>query len=196
MSWARYFTPAPALERLGLTCLGVGWQEGALRPCGPRTLDSYALVLVVRGDGWIDADGVRHPISAPAAVWLRPGMRHAYGPHQGWEEWWTLCDGSAAEIYLELGWIGRAGPVTTLDADIARRMVQIFVKMRRTLAEGPVDVDAILAAVLHELMLTGRESGVRRHPLVAHALPQSAAHRQTRMLPSVDITRPGSARSA
>lgn len=40
-SWMRFFTPGPVHHRLGLVCLGVGMQHGALPPVGPRTLDHY-----------------------------------------------------------------------------------------------------------------------------------------------------------
>lgn len=35
-TWMRFFTPGPAHHRLGLVCLGVGLQYGALPTVGPR----------------------------------------------------------------------------------------------------------------------------------------------------------------
>ncbi|MCC3780074.1 AraC family transcriptional regulator, partial [Streptomyces sp. UNOB3_S3] len=51
-TWMRYFTPGPVHHRLGLVCLGVGLQHGALPTVGPRTLDHHVAVVISAGTGW------------------------------------------------------------------------------------------------------------------------------------------------
>ncbi|AXK37592.1 AraC family transcriptional regulator [Streptomyces armeniacus] len=105
----RYFTPRPVHHRLGLACLGVGLQEGALPPVGPRVLDHHVAVVISAGRGWFrtgaapggaddrtasSADSANSANSctangeaagaldviAPALLWLTPGVPHHYGP--------------------------------------------------------------------------------------------------------------------
>ena len=79
-TWMRFFTPGPAHHRLGLVCLGVGLQYGALPTVGPRTLDHHVAVVISTGNGWYRApDGRRTTVTAPALLWLTPGIPHHYG---------------------------------------------------------------------------------------------------------------------
>lgn len=48
-TWMRFLRPGPAHHRLGLACLGVGLQYGALPTVGPRTLDHHVGVVVSAG---------------------------------------------------------------------------------------------------------------------------------------------------
>lgn len=80
-TWMRYFTPSPVHHRLGLACLGVGLQHGVLPTVGPRTLDHHVAVVISAGSGWFRApDGRRTTVTAPALIWLTPGVPHHYGP--------------------------------------------------------------------------------------------------------------------
>ena len=73
-TWMRYFTPSPVHHRLGLVCLGVGLQHGALPTVGPRTLDHHVAVIISAGSGWFrPAAATRVAVTAPSLIWLTPG---------------------------------------------------------------------------------------------------------------------------
>lgn len=83
-----YFTPSPAHRHLGLYCLGVGWQDGTTAPVPSRVLDSYAAVLVHRGQGTLSS-GLEpaRQVDGPTLFWLFPGLTHSYAPDRhGWSE--------------------------------------------------------------------------------------------------------------
>src|SRR5690242_1617546 len=48
-TWMRFFTPGAAHHRLGLVCLGVGLQYGALPTVGHRVLDQHVAVVISTG---------------------------------------------------------------------------------------------------------------------------------------------------
>lgn len=124
-TWMRYFTPAPVHHRLGLACLGVGLQHGELPTVGPRTLDHHVAVVVSAGGGWFQGtDGHRHAVTAPALLWLTPGVPHHYGPDPSWDECFVDFTGPATATYTELGYIEPDRPVVPLsDAADARATV-------------------------------------------------------------------------
>nr|WP_238362675.1 AraC family ligand binding domain-containing protein [Actinopolymorpha pittospori] len=109
----RYLTPNASHERLGLYCLGAGYQEGVARPSRGRVLDCHAAVFVTAGRGQVRlGDQEVRDVVAPALFWLVPGVPHSYGPDsRGWAEHWVLFGGSATTGYEELGYIPRARPV-------------------------------------------------------------------------------------
>ncbi|MDH6138550.1 MULTISPECIES: AraC family ligand binding domain-containing protein [Kitasatospora] len=98
-SFAQYPTPSADHRRLGLACLGVGWQQVRRMEFDGRVLNRYGLMLVTRGAGWLewgDPPRPRLPVRAPAAFVVFPGLYHAYQPDQvGWSERWVLFDGPA-----------------------------------------------------------------------------------------------------
>ncbi|MEU3505651.1 AraC family ligand binding domain-containing protein, partial [Streptomyces hundungensis] len=123
-TWMRYFTPSPAHHRLGLVCLGVGLQHGTLPTVGPRTLDHYVAVVIGAGSGWFrGADGHDVPVTAPALIWLTPGVPHHYGPDPatGWDESFVDFAGPAAATYTELGYIEPDRPVVPLSDTVGAR---------------------------------------------------------------------------
>jgi AraC-like DNA-binding protein len=158
-SWSRYLTPDPILRRLGLVCLGVGTSVGRLATQAPRTLDCHALVLITRGTGWLEWNGGRFALAAPVLFWLRPGVDHGYAPDRGgWNEWWALFAGDAAEAYQSLGYIPRDHPVGQV-ADAASLEVAFAALARACRAESPnADVEA--AAAMHQLIVTVGRCGV------------------------------------
>ncbi len=113
-TWMRYFTPSPVHHKLGLACLGVGLQHGLLPTVGPRTLDHHVAVVISAGGGWFRGpDGRRTTVTAPALIWLTPGVRHHYGPDPdtGWDECFVDFTGPAIATYTELGYIEPTRPV-------------------------------------------------------------------------------------
>ncbi len=106
-TWMRYFTPSPTHHKLGLVCLGVGLQHGTLPTVGPRTLDNHVAVVINAGSGWYRGpDGRRATVTAPALIWLVPGIPHHYGPDPatGWDESFVDFTGPATTTYTELGY--------------------------------------------------------------------------------------------
>ncbi|MFI5531493.1 AraC family transcriptional regulator [Kitasatospora sp. NPDC051853] len=155
--WWWYLTPGPAQLETGLACLGVGMQRGVLPTVGPRTLDHWVAVVITSGRGWYESpDGVRHPVTAPAVLWLRPGEPHHYAPDaEGWSESFVDFTGSGLAGYAELGLLPplRLTPLTT--AEPAQRVVaRIASACRRG---GPL-VDVESSAEVHRLLVE-----LRRH---------------------------------
>jgi AraC-like DNA-binding protein len=154
-TWMRYFTPGPALHRLGLACLGVGLQYGELPTVGPRTLDHHVAVVIGAGGGWFRAgDGPRVEVTAPVLLWLTPGVPHHYGPDPHWDESWVAFTGPATDAYTELGCIEPDRPVVPLsDASGARAVIG---RIARTVQRDTPLPEVAAGAALHELLVTLR----------------------------------------
>ncbi|MEV7276452.1 AraC family transcriptional regulator [Streptomyces sp. NPDC093111] len=158
-TWMRYFTPGPVHHRLGLVCLGVGLQHGTLPVVGPRTLDHHVAVLVSSGGGWYRGpDGRRTTVTAPAVIWLTPGVPHHYGadPGTGWDESFVDFTGPATATYTELGYIEPDRPVVPLaDAAPARAAVG---RIARAARPGNPFLEVETGAAVHELLVALRRS--------------------------------------
>ncbi|MFJ9810211.1 helix-turn-helix domain-containing protein [Streptomyces sp. NPDC101158] len=158
-TWMRYFTPGPAHHRLGLVCLGVGLQHGALPTVGPRTLDHHVAVLVSSGSGWyLGTDGRRTTVTAPALIWLTPGTPHHYSadPTSGWDESFVDFTGPATATYTELGYIEPDRPVVPLaDAAPARAVIA---RIARAARPGNPLLEVETGAAVHELLVALRRA--------------------------------------
>ncbi|MET7436801.1 helix-turn-helix domain-containing protein [Streptomyces sp. NPDC004082] len=156
-TWMRYLTPGPAHHRLGLVCLGVGLQHGRLPTVGPRTLDHHVAVLITAGSGWFqDTHGHRHTVTAPALLWLTPGVPHHYGPDPAWDECFVDFTGPATATYTELGYIEPGRPVVPLaDAGAARATVTRIARAARR--DNPL-LDVETGAAVHELLVALRRA--------------------------------------
>ncbi|MGA5563192.1 helix-turn-helix domain-containing protein [Streptomyces platensis] len=156
-TWMRYFTPNPVHHRLGLVCLGVGLQHGALPTVGPRTLDHHVAIVISAGRGWCTTpDGRRHPVTAPALLWITPGVVHHYGadPGTGWDESFVDFTGPAAATYTELGYIEPDRPVVPLaDTGPARAAVG---RIARAARRGNPLLEVETSAAVHELLVALR----------------------------------------
>ncbi|MGV9776886.1 AraC family transcriptional regulator [Streptosporangium sp. NPDC003464] len=162
--WWRYLTPNPAHQRLGLTCLGVGMQQGRLPAVGPRTLDHYVAVVITSGEGWFSSDG-RPPVDvrAPVLLWLYPGVVHHYGPYEpGWSECFVDFTGSAAAAYQELGFIDRQEPVVPLSS--AEAVQHLIRKMATVCRQGGPHLEVETSAGVHELLVTLRRGRADQDP--------------------------------
>lgn len=82
-------------------------------------------VVVSAGGGWFRGpDGHHHTVTAPALLWLTPGVPHHYGPDPSWDECFVDFTGPATATYTELGYIEPDRPVVPLsDATGARATV-------------------------------------------------------------------------
>ncbi|GFE17605.1 AraC family transcriptional regulator [Streptomyces glebosus] len=158
-TWMRYFTPNPVHHRLGLVCLGVGLQHGALPTVGPRTLDHHVAIVISAGRGWSTTpDGRRHPVTAPALLWITPGVVHHYGadPETGWDESFVDFTGPAAATYTELGYIEPDRPVVPLaDTGPARAAVG---RIARAARRGNPLLEVETSAAVHELLVALRRA--------------------------------------
>ncbi|KOU02228.1 AraC family transcriptional regulator [Streptomyces sp. NRRL F-5755] len=158
-TWMRYFTPSPVHHRLGLVCLGVGLQHGTLPPVGPRILDHHVAVVIGAGRGWYTTpDGIRRPVTAPALLWLVPGVTHHYGadPHTGWDESFVDFTGPATATYTELGYIEPDHPLVPL-ADTAAARAAIG-RITRAARRGNPFLEVETAAAVHELLVALRRA--------------------------------------
>ncbi|MFJ5288964.1 MULTISPECIES: helix-turn-helix domain-containing protein [unclassified Streptomyces] len=158
-TWMRYFTPSPVHHKLGLVCLGVGLQHGTLPAVGPRTLDHHVAVVVGAGSGWYrGADGRRTAVTAPALIWITPGVTHHYGadPATGWDESFVDFTGPATATYTELGYIEPDRPVVPLtDVAGARAAVGRIVRAAR---RGNPLLEVESGAAVHELLVALRRA--------------------------------------
>ncbi|MFF8812131.1 helix-turn-helix transcriptional regulator [Streptomyces pactum] len=175
-TWMRYFTPRPVHHRLGLVCLGVGLQHGALPPVGPRTLDHHVAVVISAGGGWYRGpDDRRHTVTAPALLWLTPGTRHHYAPDPSWDEAFVDFTGPATAGYTELGYIDPGHPLVPLtDTAAARTAIR---RIARAARPGNPYLEVETAAAVHELLVALRraraDTGGDGHP-VLRALARDA----------------------
>ncbi|MFI1887585.1 helix-turn-helix domain-containing protein [Streptomyces jumonjinensis] len=163
-TWMRYFTPGPVHHRLGLVCLGVGLQHGALPTVGPRTLDHHVAVVIGAGRGWYRTpDGERTEIIAPALIWLVPGVPHHYGPDPGgWDESFVDFTGSATATYTELGYIETERTVVPL-SDTAGPRAAVG-RIARAARRGNPLLEVETAAAVHELLVALRRARADTNP--------------------------------
>ncbi|MFV8127892.1 AraC family transcriptional regulator [Streptomyces syringium] len=153
-TWMRYFTPGPVHHRLGLVCLGVGLQHGALPAVGPRTLDHHVAVVISAGTGWLRTpDGRTLPVTAPALLWLSPGVPHHYGagPDNGWDESFVDFTGPAVTAYTELGLIEPDRPLVPLTETTAARAA--IARIARAAHRGNPLLEVETSAAVHELLV-------------------------------------------
>ncbi|MGW6458239.1 helix-turn-helix domain-containing protein [Streptomyces sp. NPDC055078] len=163
-TWMRYFTPSALHHRLGLVCLGVGLQHGALPSVGPRTLDHHVAVVISAGSGWYrDPEGRRTDITAPALIWITPGVPHHYGAGPGgWDESFVDFSGSATDTYAELGYIEPDRPVVPL-ADAAGPRTAIGRIVRAARRGNPL-LEVETGAAVHELLVALRRARADTDP--------------------------------
>ncbi|GGU83954.1 AraC family transcriptional regulator [Streptomyces albospinus] len=158
-TWMRYFTPSPVHHRLGLVCLGVGLQHGTLPAVGPRTLDHHVALVISAGRGWYAGpDGRRRAVTAPALLWLVPGVPHHYGadPETGWDESFADFTGPATDTYTELGYIEPDRPLVPLaDAAAARAAIG---RIARAARRGNPLLEVETSAAVHELLVVLRRA--------------------------------------
>ena len=158
-TWMRFFSPGPAHHRLGLVCLGVGLQHGALPTVGPRTLDHHVAVVISSGTGWYQgADGRRTTVTAPALLWLAPGVSHHYAPDPdtGWDEGFVDFAGPATATYTELGYIEPDRPVVPLSDAAGPRAV--VARIARAARRGNPLLEVETGAAVHELLVALRRA--------------------------------------
>ncbi|WP_329075331.1 AraC family transcriptional regulator [Streptomyces niveus] len=189
LQWMHYLTPGPTHRRLGLTCLGVGHQDGLLPTVGPRTLPHHVVVVVTQGTGWFrTADGATIDVVAPAVLWLRPDVVHHYGVNDpGWTEWFIDFTGQAAEAYETLGFIETDTPVSALTN--AEPAVRAIGRVAQACRRGSPYLETEASALVHEVLLALRGeradesskhgsmlSGLARNACLSLSIAEHAKH--------------------
>jgi hypothetical protein len=97
----------------------------------PRVLNCYALVYLIRGEGWLrDALGNNQSIREGQGFLLFPGVKHEYRATttDGWTELHVFFEGTAFDSWREAGLLDPARPVFTCEpADRwAHRLKQVW----------------------------------------------------------------------
>lgn len=171
--WSRYLTPTAALGRAGLACHGAGRKSGPLVRCGPRSINTWAVVLIADGRGWLDVDGqARQKVEAPSVFWLEPGVRHSYAPIPSWHEDWVIFDGVAVDGYRQLG-IVRPNTVCAVNDLEPVRMAMRAVDEAVLRADSHPLSELAVGTALGQLMLT-----MSRHQETEDRAPLLAQLRQ------------------
>ncbi|MDF0697189.1 AraC family transcriptional regulator [Rhizobium sp. MC63] len=137
----------------GLTVTGSGRQHACHAVKG-RRLPSFAVVLVERGQGFLEtAAGGRRHIEGPALFWLFPNRRHSYGPDEGgWDERWALFDGSFTRDFVRLRLIAERQPVVALRH--VEEVVRLFASLHVDLINDTPLGQASAASALHNIVIS------------------------------------------
>ena len=152
--------PGPRHHRLGLVCLGVGLQHGALPTVGPRTLDHHVAVVISAGTRLVRTArrAAARPSPRPPCSGSPPACPHHYGPdpETGWDEGFVDFTGPATATYTELGYIEPDRPVVPLsDAAPARAAVG---RIARAARRGNPLLEVETGAAVHELLVALRRA--------------------------------------
>lgn len=102
------------LELAGLLCNIEG-----ISPKAMRVLGSFALILMVSGDGYYrDACGLDAPLAPGDAVLVFPDLAHAYGPVAGgeWTQLYFVFSGPQFDLLRQRGLLVPERPVWRLGA--------------------------------------------------------------------------------
>ncbi|MBX4865021.1 AraC family transcriptional regulator [Rhizobium sophorae] len=148
---AIYRTPLGAAGGLAVT--GSGRQQ-ARRAVTDRKLPSFAVVLVERGQGWLETVATgRMSLSGPALFWLFPNRVHSYGPDEdGWDERWALFEGSFTRDFVRLRIIAERRPLVALHH--LDEVVRLFGKLHADLLDDTNLGQASAALMLHRIVIS------------------------------------------
>ncbi|EJC67128.1 DNA-binding domain-containing protein, AraC-type [Rhizobium leguminosarum bv. viciae WSM1455] len=148
---AIYRTPLAAAGGLAVT--GSGKQQ-ARRAVTDRKLPNFAVVLVERGQGWLEtAASGRLSLVGPALFWLFPNRVHSYGPDEGgWDERWALFEGSFTRDFVRLSLMIERQPVVALHHldEVAR----LFAGLHADLLDDTNLGQASAALMLHRIVMS------------------------------------------
>jgi AraC-like DNA-binding protein len=108
------------------------------RGTAPRTLDSYALVYLTRGEAWFcDELGTNASIHAGQGFLLFPGVEHEYSTNENsdWDELHLFFEGSAFDLWCEQGLLDPACPVFTCEPveRTTRQLQQVWLEANHPL---------------------------------------------------------------
>lgn len=159
--WSSYLNDSKVLREAGMSCRGAGEQwVGGTPTLQPRRLSTNALVFVTSGSGeyWDESTGERVSLRAPATIWVRPAVEHAYGPvRTSWREHWVLFEGSMTRAFEStMGWrthqAVQSASVPQLDA-----VPDAFKRLRSALAMPDQLSHLVAATIVVQLVGTALE---------------------------------------
>ena len=167
-SWFRYIPVTPEARRWGFFVLDAGFTlipPGSVYPPGKhpeghaftwesgRTLPSYTLVYVTRGQGRFEsaAAGSKR-IAAGQAFVLFPGEWHRYRPDVavGWDEYWVEFDGEHARRIMEQRDLSPSRPVMTVGHDDA--VLRLFLELNDSIRQSPPGFEHIIATQAEQIV--------------------------------------------
>lgn len=153
--WSIYLTPSAVHRQLGLFCLGAGEQRTAA--ANERALGCHAVVFLRHGTGHLlhGPDRTLHEVTAPALLWLFPGVLHGYRPATAWDQAWALFGGPATDALTTLGQLDQTRPVRRY-AD-PRPLERAFTRLLRIARAPTPEVPA--AGALFDLIATATATG-------------------------------------
>ncbi|MBB5667803.1 AraC-like DNA-binding protein [Rhizobium leguminosarum] len=154
---AIYRTPLGAAGGLAVTGSG---RQHARHSVTDRKLPSFAVVLVERGQGWLEtAASGRLSLTGPALFWLFPNRAHSYSPDEdGWDERWALFEGSFTRDFVRLRIIAERHPVVALHRldDVAR----LFGMLHADLLDDTHLGQASAALMLHRIVISAARQAI------------------------------------
>ncbi|MGV1791073.1 helix-turn-helix domain-containing protein [Rhizobium sp. A37_96] len=164
---------SPLAAAAGLAVTGSGRQH-AMQAVRARKLPSYAVVLVEKGQGFLETEvGGCLGVKGPALFWLLPNRQHSYGPDaEGWSERWALFEGSLVRDFLRLRLINEQNPV--IDLRNLDRVQRLFGSIHADLLEDTNLARASAAASLHQIVILAAQQASQARPLVPEG-PDMAA---------------------
>lgn len=143
----------------GLAVTGSGRQH-ARHAVKDRKLPSFAVVLVERGQGFLEtAAGGRQRVEGPALFWLFPNRLHSYGPDEaGWDECWALFEGSFTRDFVRMRLMAERHPLVALRH--IEEMTRLFGQLHADLIDDTYLGRASAASLLHRIVIAAaRQAG-------------------------------------
>ncbi|WP_064692112.1 helix-turn-helix transcriptional regulator [Rhizobium aegyptiacum] len=143
---------SPLAAAGGLAVTGSGRQH-ARHAVKDRKLPSFAVVLVERGQGFLEtAAGGRQRVEGPALFWLFPGRLHSYGPDEaGWDERWALVEGSFPRDFVRMRLMAERHPLVGLRH--IEEMARLFGQLHADLSDDSHLGRASAASMLHRIVI-------------------------------------------
>jgi AraC-like DNA-binding protein len=161
-----YATPGPTFQEVFYTVPRAGHLVGG---SGHRIVrehfPGHELILCLRGEGYVKAEGRRRPVKGGQWVWVNCQLPHEYGaqPRDPWEVYWVRVEGPRLQKVSE--WLGGGGGggasvfdvVKQGEAEAAYRQVFRWMQEGASAAPGWIhaEVARLIALVFEARQLSG-----------------------------------------
>ena len=143
-AWFCYLPQSPDAEEWGLFVLDAGYTvispntsyppgqhpEDHMLVASGRTLDSFTLVYITRGDGTFESHSAgEHSIREGDLFIVHPDEWHRYRPDQetGWDEYWVEFDGEQARRIMRNEEFSSEKPVHSIGVD--DQILRLFIEI-------------------------------------------------------------------
>ncbi len=157
-----FFTPQEAERSAFLYPLCVGlYQCDTTYIVDRQNYDSFLLMYLARGTGFLQVDGVRRELKAGSFALLDCYHPHVYGSTTGCQLLWTHFDGAQARAYYDyIAGRGNGLAPAAADSDTARRYLErLFGALHDHRAVGTPLVSKYLVGALTEFMIDRNPAG-------------------------------------